>query len=252
MAKNAESFSVVKSAGRVLAILELLDRVQRPMRITDVVETLGYPRASAAALLRSMTAMGYLTYDGRARVFQETPRAALLGNWVHPDLIEQGDLLQLLEDLREETGETLILATRNGIYAHYIHVLNGNAPEAVPVRRGTMRPLTISTTGHALIAWNPEDDVRRLVNRINSEGVAEKIVKPSQLLQTLEQICRRGYALTTNLVIPGRGMVAMPVPAAICEQPTVIGLVANASRVAMHKDQYIDALSQALRRLVRH
>ena len=51
--------STVKSAARVLAILEYFDDLQRPSTVTEIAEELTYPQSSTSALLRSLVSMGY-------------------------------------------------------------------------------------------------------------------------------------------------------------------------------------------------
>ena len=50
----------VKSAARVLDILELLFRSEEPMALKDLVSILALPKSSAHALLRTLQSRGYV------------------------------------------------------------------------------------------------------------------------------------------------------------------------------------------------
>src|SRR5258708_39557048 len=57
----------VKSAARVLDILELLVRSEEPMALKDLVSILALPKSSAHALLRTLQSRGYVERDAADR-----------------------------------------------------------------------------------------------------------------------------------------------------------------------------------------
>ena len=57
----------VKSAARVLDILELLARSDEPMALKDLVSVLALPKSSAHALLRTLQSRGYVERDAADR-----------------------------------------------------------------------------------------------------------------------------------------------------------------------------------------
>src|SRR5215831_10750239 len=54
------SMNSVKSAARVLDILELLFRSEEPMALKDIVSILSLPKSSAHALMRTLQSRGYV------------------------------------------------------------------------------------------------------------------------------------------------------------------------------------------------
>ena len=115
--------ALVKSAGRVLQILELFDEIQREARVCEIAEHLNFPQSSTSALLKSLTRLGYIDYDPAERTFLPTPRVTLLGSWLDKGPVRDGSLVRMLEHLSEATGDTVILAARNAIFSQYIRVL---------------------------------------------------------------------------------------------------------------------------------
>ena len=59
--------SNVKTAVRVLELLEFLSRAQAPLALSDVVAGLGFSRSCAADLLEALEERGYLRRAGDAR-----------------------------------------------------------------------------------------------------------------------------------------------------------------------------------------
>src|SRR5271167_2977109 len=115
--------SVIKSAGRVLQILEYFDDIQRRAGVHEICTASSYPQSSTSMMLRSMVAMGYLHYSRFDRTYLPTSRVSLLGSWLDRSVVKQGYLHHLLERLNAKTGNLVVLAARNQLHAHYIHIL---------------------------------------------------------------------------------------------------------------------------------
>ena len=162
--------------------------------------------------MRTMTVFGYLHYDTSRRTYIPTPRVAILGHWISPALFTRGRLLNLMEDLSAKTGETIMVAVRNGLSAQYIHVIQARLPMRLYVKSGTLRPLARSGSGFALLSSCPDREVRRLVRLINANETPERQVNVKVLLQELRKVRSQGHAFSVNLVTPGAGVVAMNLP----------------------------------------
>src|SRR5262245_11133681 len=111
--------AVVKSAIRTLEILEYFDEVRQPLNVVSVAVALGYPQSSTAALLRSLTAMGYLQYNLRQRTYAPTDRVPFLGSWISPSLFEDGALPRLMRSIEKRSGHLVVCAARNDDAAQY-------------------------------------------------------------------------------------------------------------------------------------
>ena len=70
----------VKSARRVLEVLELFAERRGPLTVGEVAAALAYPQSSASVLLQSLVALGYLVHDRGQRTFLPTLRVAFLGD----------------------------------------------------------------------------------------------------------------------------------------------------------------------------
>jgi DNA-binding IclR family transcriptional regulator len=215
----------VKSASRALEILEYFDDVQRPATVMEVASALDYPQSSASALLRSLVSMGYLNYDRYARTFITSNRVALLGAWVNSEFFAEGAIISLMRDLNEETGDTVILAVRNGLYMQYIHVIQATSAARLHVTLGTIRPLAASGAGYALLSTMPDDEIRRLLMRINADREDDQaIIAYPELMEEIRRTRERGYAFTYDKVTRGGGMLAAPIPAAGGNPPMIVGI----------------------------
>ncbi|BBK44202.1 hypothetical protein STVA_42220 [Allostella vacuolata] len=205
--------ATVKSAARVLAILEFFDEVQREARVSEVAERLAYPQSSTSVLLQSLTRLGYLDYDAASRTYLPTTRVALLGTWLDAGPVRDGSLVRMLQDLSGRTEGTVILAARNGIYAQYIHVIQSQASLRFHIPQGARRLLVWSATGTALLAEEADDAVAALVRRTNVEVPGpDGPIDVRAVRGNLESLRRAGYFFSQGLVTAGAGSIAMPLP----------------------------------------
>jgi DNA-binding IclR family transcriptional regulator len=215
----------VKSAGRVLEILEYFDDVQQPATVMEVADTLGYPQSSTSALLRSLVALGYLDYDRYKRTYVTSHRVALLGSWVNSDFISEGSVISLMKELSELTGDTIILGMRNGLYVQYIHVIQATSAARLHVTLGTTRPLVASGTGYAMLSTMTDHEIRRIVMRVNADADEGKPhVKLAEVMQHVEHTRTHGYAFSCDLVTRGGGVIAAPLPGPQGSHGLVVGI----------------------------
>jgi DNA-binding IclR family transcriptional regulator len=215
----------VKSAGRVLEILEYFDDVQQPATVMEVADTLGYPQSSTSALLRSLVALGYLDYDRYKRTYVTSHRVALLGSWVNSDFVSEGSVISLMKELNELTGDTIILATRNGLFVQYIHLIQATSAARLHVTLGTTRPIAASVSGFAMLSTLTDHEIRRIVMRVNAETEDGKpLVKLADVMEHVNHTREKGYAFSCDMVTRGGGMIAAPLPGPLGGQPLVIGI----------------------------
>lgn len=207
--------SGVKSAARVLQIFELFDTVRGPLKVGEIAAKLDYPQSSTSALLRSLVDRGYLASDPVARTFVPTPRIGLLGSWCVTDPLRSGSVHRLMDELSRATGQTIILAGRNGIYAQYFHVVQATRPLRLHVPVGSLRMLVWSTAGFVMLQETPEAKVRVLVRRTNAEaGPVRQRIQAADVLARVDQARQAGYGFSRALVTPGTAMICVRLPTA--------------------------------------
>lgn len=239
----------VKSAQRVLELLEYFSANRKQVSVMEISRSLGYPQSSTSELLRCLVTLGYLTYDGHERSFRPTPRVAILGAWVKPELFRQGHLLPMMDELSGSTTELIALATTVGVTVRYIHVIEATNPIRMHVPQGATRPLLRSAMGKLFLTQYDERKVKSLVHRLNAEEPdSSRHVRYTELAAELNMVRRQGYSVSYNQVNPGGGMIAMLLPSADKEQPLAVGIGGVTSILQGNLDRYLTALRQAIAR----
>lgn len=239
---------IVKSAGRVLRILELFDVLKREAPVSEVSELLGLPQSSTSVLLRSLVVMGYLSYNAPTRAFAPTTRVALLGNWVNAPLLSDGPLIRLMHRLNVRTGQAIVLAVRNHIWSQYIHVVQASSAVRLFVVKGSRRPLVCSATGLTLISDLPDSEITRLGLRYNAEPQEVDVEVPVPiLLERVNAVRANGYAFQHDTVTAGAGMIAMRLPSLEnSDERLSIGIAAPTQVLQDSKNDFVLALHEEI------
>ena len=204
------SAEAIKSARRVFEVFEFFDRQRRPLSLKEIAEALGYPASSGSALLKSLTALGYLDYDRERRVYFPTMRIAVLGAWVGEALFGDGELLAFMERLHRLTGETVILAAQSDLHAQYAHVIRSAEPLQFTVAPGARRPLAASGMGWVLLSAKSDAEIEQLRRRANAAGGPK--LSHEALMERVNDVRHRGYAFSRHTVSEGVGVIAALLP----------------------------------------
>lgn len=239
--------NVVKSAGRVLQILEYFDDVQGAANVVEIARALGFPQSSTSILLRSLVSLGYLYYDPSGRTYQPTSRVSLLGSWVEPALFRGGALVQMMRDLNEATSDTVVLAARNGLQSQYIHVVQATTALRVHLTIGMTRPIATSVTGLLFLSVLSELEVAKIVRRINAYATPDdSIIKINELGAQLERIRKDGYLCCRSQITPGTSLLAVPLASKVAASPLALALAGPTDRIEGRKDFLLDAVRTRL------
>lgn len=187
--------SVVKSAERVLAILEYL-RQAKPSTVGDISKGLNLPNSSTSVLLKSLVDLGYLDYSPSTRLFKPSFRVALLGESVEErPILHEGPLTEALRALHEKTGETVLVGLQNGAYVQYVHVLASTRKlmERLPI--GKLRLMAYNPLGEALLALLDDKRIASIFRHNNANWPdPETRFSESALWDQIRLIRTNGYA----------------------------------------------------------
>jgi DNA-binding IclR family transcriptional regulator len=220
--------SIVKSAGRVLQIFDFFDEIQRAAKVHEISERLNFPQSSTSVLLKCLTQLGYMDYDSASRTFLPSPRVALLGSWMDNGPVRDGRLVHMMEDLSHKTGDTVILAARNGIYADYMRVIQSPAPTHFRVPQGSRRLVVWSATGFALLCHERNELIQALCLRANAEAAdGKQSVQLKRAFENIQQVREKGYFFSKGLVTEGAGSIAMPLSSKIDQRDRPFALAVS-------------------------
>lgn len=162
-----------RSVTRVIRILEALCASPGPMSLADLARTLGAPKSSLAALLRGLAEEGFVVATDSA--WRLGPGAFGLSSALlearrrlhSSDLVREG-----MRRLAERCGETVLFGVRDadGDTMTYVDMIESRRSVRFIVSVGDRRPLYATAGGRALLAAEPDAELRRYLERLRPEA----------------------------------------------------------------------------------
>jgi len=205
--------STVKSAGRLLDVLELLARHTRPVPTMTIVRECSIPKSSAHHLLNVMRARNFVTYYEAERAWGLGVAVFEIGSaYLRAEPLRRLGRPVLVE-LTQRAGETSHLAMLHGTEVLYVdkEEASGPAPKLV-TEVGVRLPAHLTAVGRAILAELGEGQVRALYAQqpmVRRTGRGPSNV--DALLRDLARIRELGYSHEDQMVTPGIACVAAAV-----------------------------------------
>jgi len=154
----------VTAVQRVLDIFETFQAAERPLSLTELSEMADIPKSSCHAIVATLVERGYLYSLQRPRALYPTRRIydvaqVLAGN---DPFLQRA--MPVLEQLRDSSGETVIVGKRQGDAVIYLQVLEGAHAIRYSSRAGEFKPLFSSAIGKALLGSLKEPELRSFLD----------------------------------------------------------------------------------------
>jgi DNA-binding IclR family transcriptional regulator len=187
-------FRPVKSAARVLEVLETLASTG-PLNLRDLAAHLQVPKSSMHALLRTMQWRGWLETDPTGTLYGLGVRSLLAGSaYVDSDVVVR-HTSAILDELAERTGETVHLGRLEGSDVVYLAKRESSHPLRLFSSVGRRLPAHSVALGKALLAEMEPEEALACLPPVLEAFTPHTITDPELLLEDLEQVRARGYAI---------------------------------------------------------
>lgn len=205
--------SNVKTALRVIEIMEIYAREGRSLTLTELAKLLDAPVSSCLGLIRTLTSLGYLYETGRRQGYYPTGRLLSIAQKIAKadPILER--VYPVLESLRDETGETVVLGKlqedNRVVYLEVVESQNAVRYTAMP---GELREPYVNSIGRALLGALPESKRDEMLARANFARLTPKTLRSRDaLLAELNVSAQRGWYQNIGESIVDLGAVAVPV-----------------------------------------
>lgn len=208
----AEGTTTVKSALRVLLLIELLTDHPRGLTFPEIREALDLPKSSLHGLLKVTTERGHLTFDEGNRTYRLGVRQLEAGQafFAGSDLRERA--IPVMERIRDEINETVQLAVLDGRENVYIAKVGATQALQLVSEVGSRLPAHATGVGKVLLAHLDRDELERRFASVVFEKFTERTVGSLEELEVvLETIRRNGYGIDDGEYTEGVYCLAVPV-----------------------------------------
>ena len=183
------------SIDRALGLLELLAQSHHGLTLAEVAERMGIPRSSAHTILLSLERREWLRRSGRNRRYLFGPKLFSLASRALGGMSLRESAAPALKTLLQETGLSVHMAILEEDQAVLVEQY---APPQTRLHTwvGKRMELHCTALGKVLLAWLPEEEVRRVLSeRTLSRHNENTKSSPRRLQDELKETRKRGYAV---------------------------------------------------------
>lgn len=235
--------SNVKTALRVIEIIEIFAREGKPLSLTELARQLDAPVSSCLGLIRTLANRGYLYETARRQGYYPTGRLLAMAQRIaraDPILEKVGPTL---EALRDAVAETVVLGklAPNGEVI-YLDVMPSPHPISYVADPGAQRHLHSNSLGKALLSLMTEDERRKLLQRYKFERFNERTLVTFEALESdIARSRERGWFQNLGESMADVGAIAWPLNMASGEY--AVSIAGPLYRI----EPRLEALAQQLR-----
>jgi len=202
----------VKSADRVLTLIELLTEHRDGLTFTQLQELTGWPRSSLYGLLRTMADRHHLEFDPHSQGYRIGVRIWEAGqafNWS----IKISELaIPYLREARERLNETVQLAVLDGIENIYVAKVEASHPLKLDSFVGARLPAYATGIGKVLLAGLDESELDARLKGVKLTKYTDTtILSMGRLRQLLRDVRTQGFAVDNEELTLGVCCWAVPV-----------------------------------------
>ena len=203
----------VKTALRVIEIIETYARERRALPLSELARLLGVPVSSCLALIRTLSDLGYLYETGRRQGYYPTGRLLAMAQRIaRADPVLDRVYASLVE-LRDATQETVVFGKLSGEgRVVYLDVLDSPHTIRYAPVAGEFRELHANSLGKALLSMlDPDARHALLARRPLARHNERTLATPEAVDADLELSRQRGWFMNLGESIPDVCAIAWPV-----------------------------------------
>ncbi len=230
---------------RALALVELLGSYPEGLNVTELCEALAIPKNSAFRIAVTLEETGYLERLEPSKRYRLTSKFVTVGasSVSEMNLFEKS--LDIMRTLRDQLKETVLLGTLTGSEGVVLDQVPGLHAFRFSVDPGTRFVLHTAAPGKAILAYLPDDECRKIVDRMEFTHFTENtILDKDEFLAHLDEVRKRGYGFDLSEEREGQYCVGAPIFNGKNDPIAALWITAPASRLP---DCDLDGVARKIR-----
>ena len=201
----------LSSVDNSIRLLTSFSGQENELGITTLASRLRLAKSTVHRLAATLTSAGFLEQNSETGKYRLGVALFELGALVRRRMDVANEARPKLRELLEKTGETVQL----GIVDHYsvLYVYEMESPRAIRMAAavGGRAPLHCTAVGKVLLAFQPADYVKQVIERGLTAYTAKTNTKRDAVLGMLEEVRLREYAIDDEESEGGLRAIAAPV-----------------------------------------
>lgn len=186
----------MKSASRTFDLFETFARVQTPITLSELARQMKMPVSTCFNLVRTFEARGFLYSLGSRRGLYPTKRMLQLVTTIAQHDPIGTRVSHALSELRDTTGETVVLSKRSGDKVVYMEVFESPHRIRYSAVVGEIRDLHANSMGKALLGQLPEAERKAVIAKLKFTRYTKQTLPSAAAYATdIAKSLKRGYCL---------------------------------------------------------
>lgn len=203
---------MIASVKKALDILTLFHSKQPELTLTEIAGVMDLQKSSVYKLITTMVDAGFLEKDPYTNRY----RLGLLILELSSSVVGNEDVRELarpvMEELSRRTGEIIHLSVLDGFDIVYLEKVGQAQPLTVATKIGGRAPAYCSAMGKVLLSGLTREELLETVGEVRLERLtANTITERTALVEELELVREKGFAIDDEEAFPGIKCVAAPV-----------------------------------------
>ena len=203
--------SRLSSVANSLRLLKAFSDEDAEIGISALAQRLGLAKSTVHRLASTLIGADMLEQNPETGRYRLGLALLELGALVRRNMDVSNEAKPYLRMLRETTGETVHLAILDHVSVFYVTKLESKQAIRMSSEVGARAPVHCTGDGKALLAFQPEEFLEKVISYGLPERTPNTITDPKALRRDLAAIRTRGYAIDNEESELGLRSVAAPI-----------------------------------------
>jgi len=245
--QNERTRSQIKTIGKAASVLKAIS--QGHSKLTEIAREVNLCKNGVYRLLYSLKQEDLVIQDPVTREYFMGPLLFEISAnplKIHQHLINCAYLE--IEDLRQTTGETVILDIKFGMEKIILRQLIGTHNVTFVGKANPVEHLWLGAAGKVLLAQLDERELKMILGRIALEASTSFSITDKQVFKReIEKVRKQGYAISYSEVELGLANIAVPIGGYIV--PASLGIVGPEDRLSPRTMEFADKLKTKAKKI---
>lgn len=221
----------IRSINRAIDILQAFTIEKPNLTIEEITQTTKIPHSTVYRILCTLETRGLVQFDEKTLQYKPGLRLLEFGFLLSSVLDVSKEAEEILADLQQKTGQTVLMAAKDGEQIIYIYKKEKQEGLKFSSFVGQRRPYIYGVLGPALLAFLPEKEIERILKIPVTQHATETLRDQDVVRQRLKQIKSDRYYIESNETNLGVTGIGSPIVGLNNEAIAAIGIIGPAVEI---------------------
>lgn len=201
----------INSIIRAIELLGLFSKSERELGVSEISRRMGLHKSSAFRIVRTLEHVGWLEQNAETERYKLGVRILDVAGVVLKSYDYRDFISATLRELKNDIGETAVLSVYTNNGGVCIDVVEADNQVSYTSKLGHHTPVYSGATGKILLAYQSEEEVKRVIEKGLEKLTPNTIITEEKLRADLADIRARGYATSFEETDYGVSAVGVPI-----------------------------------------